>query len=215
MPALLQTPARNPPDDLGGSTRWNGYTDYTVPPSTCDPHVWICNPKRDSELQDNVSGGKNGLVSLLVTSKKVYSEAIHLLYSQNTFTFTKFELLAIFRSCIPAEHWELIQSVQVDDLNTLWTYENRIKAFRTLCADARSLKSLRKFKMKFRQWSPSSGYKLFAKELESLRGLPADMQWELAVEGIEEEDRVVVKSVLDAAGMECLVTIVPRGNRRD
>ncbi|KAL4883587.1 hypothetical protein BJY04DRAFT_27204 [Aspergillus karnatakaensis] len=176
-----------------------GYYSYDCPCHDTNNHtcpILTCRVRGvDDEVQTGSASGNYAPLPLLRTCRRIYLETIHVLYSRNTFIFGQFEMVSLFRACIPPGHWNRITSIQVHDLNYLWTRESRVGSFRRARNDTGALKSLRKIQLYIENGQPRLGFKPMAKELRGLKELLGGLQWELFVEG-SDRDCAVVASTL-------------------
>ncbi|KAJ5722422.1 hypothetical protein N7488_000457 [Penicillium malachiteum] len=81
-----------------------------------DPFCEICNgggipqPVKEGDLNTRA---KATLLNLALTSRQIYYESIHLLYTLNTFEFSNPWSLPYLRPTIPSEYWDCIRNVEL------------------------------------------------------------------------------------------------------
>ncbi|KAL4910863.1 hypothetical protein BDW74DRAFT_141999 [Aspergillus multicolor] len=164
------------------------------------------------------------LLALCLTSKQIYSESIHLLYTLNTFEFSNTWSLTYMRPTIPSEFWDAIRTVELswafpghwlpskDPVKSVYFSAGRTQWLETCNAVIR-MKGLQSFTLQLSgSWfcEPVEKLPVFLEPLRELR-LPGRKRWAVCLPNqpvyVEEVRSGFVAGVLGKRGVECRVLV--------
>ncbi|RDW93941.1 uncharacterized protein DSM5745_01263 [Aspergillus mulundensis] len=192
--------------------------------------------RRSSSGSDS-SGGREGsgsrsphlqnkthLLALPTTSKQIYTESIHLIYTLNTFEFSNTWSLTYLRPTVPADLWDSIRTVELawafpghwlpskDPVKSVYFSAGRTQWLET-CAAITRMKGLQDFTLQLSgAWFCESVEKLpvFLEPLRGLR-LVGRKKWVVVLPNqpvyVQDVRSGFVDGVLGKRGVECRVLV--------